>query len=217
MLRCIKITQKKIELNKSNTLLITILVVFTACNSRKKTKSNLEIEFVQDTLEVGYTYWWPQSGPFIGQCGDELSLVFSGTITDILEPTDEAGPLYKSQKGYIKIDQVYKIKDLGPNSYANQQFFVSDCFDGLELKKEDPVLVFCYDYENDLSIPGRQSVLKIDSLDNPLITSIKKYIDTDQNPSKIKKDIKLWKKHGLDDALEEVLECEAFSGQQQPN
>ena len=82
--------QKKTKLNKSITLLFTILVVFTACNSRKETKGDLEIEFVQDTLEVGYTYWWPESGPFIGQCGDEISLVFSGTITDIQQPTDEA-------------------------------------------------------------------------------------------------------------------------------
>jgi len=199
--------QKKTKLNKSITLLFTILVVFTACNSRKKTKSDLEIEFVQDTLEVGFTYWWPESGPFIGPCGDEFSLVFSGTITDIQEPTDEAGPLYTSQKGYIQIDRVFKTKDLGPKSYANQHFFASDCFDGLELKKDDPVLVFCYDYENDLSIPGGQSILKIASLDDPLITSIKRYINTDQNPSKIKKDMKLWAKHGLDDALEIMIQC----------
>ncbi len=200
--------QKKTKLNKSITLLFTILVVFTACNSRKKTKSDLELEFVQDTLDVGYTYWWPESGPFIGQCGDELSLVFSGTVTDIQEPTDEAGPLYNSQKGFIQIDRVFKTKDLGPKSYANQHFFASDCFDGLELKKDDLVLVFCYDYENNLCIPGGQSILKIDSLDDPLIASIKKYIDADQNPSKIKKDIKLWEKHGLDGALEKVLGCD---------
>ncbi|MGB5500714.1 MAG: hypothetical protein WBM77_17415 [Maribacter sp.] len=195
-------------MNKNLTLLFTILIVFSACNSKNKTKSDLELEFVQDTLEVGYTYWWPESGPFIGQCGDELSLVFSGTITDIQAPTDEAGPLYNSQKGYIQIDRVFKIKDLGANSYSNEQFFVSDCFNGLELKKDDPVLVFCYDYENNLSIPGGQSILKIDSLDDPLITSIKRYIDANQNPSKIKKDKKLWAKHGLDDALERMIQCD---------
>jgi hypothetical protein len=156
---------------------------------------------------VGYTYWWPESGPFIGQCGDELSLVFSGTITDILEPTEEAGPLYTAQKGYVQIDRVFKIKDLGAKSYARQEFFVSDCFDGLNLKKEDHVLVFCYDYENALSIPGNKSILKVGSLDDPLIDSIKKYIDGDQNPSKIKKDIKLWKNYGLDEDLTRILEC----------
>ncbi len=191
-------------------LLFTVFLVILSmysCNRSKRTQRDIAIEFTQDTLDVGYTYWWPESGPFIGQCGDELSLVFSGTITDILEPTDEAGPLYNSQKGYIQIDRVFKIKELEAKSYTNQQFFVSDCFDGLELKKDDPVLVFCYDYENDLSIPGGQSILKIDSLDDPLITSIKRYIDADQNPSKIKKDMKLWAKYGLDDALERMIQC----------
>jgi hypothetical protein len=184
-----------------------ILLSIYSCNRSKQTKSDIAVEFTQDTLAVGYTYWWPESGPFIGQCGDELSLVFSGTITDILEPTDEAGPLYNSQRGYIQIDRVFKIKELEAKSYTNQQFFVSDYFDGLELKKDDPVLVFCYDYENDISIPGGQSILKIDSLDDPLITSIKRYIDADQNPSKIKKDMKLWAKYGLDDALERIIQC----------
>ncbi|MBT8300204.1 MAG: hypothetical protein KJO63_02635 [Maribacter sp.] len=184
------------------------LISLFSCKRSKQAKSDIAIEFTQDTLTVGYTYWWPESGPFIGQCGDELSLVFSGTITDILAPTEEAGPLYKSQKGYIKIDRVFKIKDLGAKGYANQQFFVSDCFDGLELKKDDLVLVFCYDYENDLSIPGGQSIIKIDALDNPLITSIKSYIDADQNSSKIKKDMKLWAKYGLDTALKKMIQCQ---------
>jgi hypothetical protein len=184
-----------------------VLLSMYSCNRSKQTQSDIAIEFTQDTLDVGYTYWWPESGPFIGQCGDEFSLVFSGAITDILEPTDEAGPLYNSQKGYIRIDRVFKKKELEAKSYTNQQFFVSDCFDGLELKKDDPVLVFCYDYENDISIPGGQSILKIDSLDDPLITSIKRYIEADQNPSKIKKDMKLWAKYGLDDALERIIQC----------
>jgi hypothetical protein len=167
----------------------------------------MEIGFTQDTLDVGYTYWWPESGPFLGLCGDELSLVFSGTVTDILEPTDEAGPLYTSQKGFIQIERVFKIKDLGPNTYANQPFIVTDCFDGLDFKKGDMVLVFCYEYENDLSIPGGKSIIKIEAMDDPLITSIKEYIDADQNPNKIKKDMKLWKKQGLDAALRRILEC----------
>lgn len=191
-------------------LLLTLcIIIFSlySCNRSRPAKSDLEIEFIPDTLEVGYTYWWAESGPFIGQCGDELSLVFSGTITDIMEPTDEAGPLYTSQKGYIEIDRVFKIKDLGHKSYANQQFFVSDCFDRLGLKKGDIVLVFCYDYENALSIPGNRSILKINTLDDPLINSIKKYIDTDQDPSKIKKDMKLWEKHELDAALKRIITC----------
>ncbi len=52
-----------------------------------------------------------------------------------------------------------------------------------------------------------QSILKIDSLNDPLISSIKKYINADQNPSKIKKDMKLWENHGLGEALERIIQC----------
>lgn len=186
---------------------IMILCIQMSCKKTKTAASDLDIEFTQDTLAVGYTYWWPSSGPFVGECGDKFSLVFSGTITDILDPTEEAGPLYNSQKGFIQINQVFKIKDIGANSYANQQFFVSDCFNGLELKKEDKVLVFCYDYENDFSIPGGSSILKIDSFEDPLITSIKKYIDAEENPTAIKNDIKLWEKHDLGNDLEQIIRC----------
>jgi hypothetical protein len=178
-----------------------------SCKKAKTAASDLDIEFTQDTLAVGYTYWWSESGPFIGECGEKLSFVFSGTVTDILAPTEEAGPLYYSQKGFIHINQVFKIKDIGANSYTNQQFFVSDCFNGLELKKEDKVLVFCYDYENDFSIPGGSSILKIDSFEDPLITSIKKYIDAEENPTAIKNDIKLWEKHDLGSDLEQIIRC----------
>lgn len=207
MLNYIKKVKSQTNLNKYYPIIISLLFTCSACNNKKNTKSDIDIEFAQDTLEVGYTYWWPESGPFIGQCGEELALVFSGTITEIMPTTDEAGPLYNSQKGYIHINQVYKIKDLAHNTYANQQFFVSDCFDGLNLKKDDQVLVFCYDYENDLSIPGNKSILKIDSFDDPLISSIKKYIDADQNALKLTKDLQLWKKVGLDENLSQIIEC----------
>ncbi|MDE3742307.1 hypothetical protein [Maribacter polysaccharolyticus] len=189
--------------------LLVLVAIFTcsSCKRSKQGKSDIDIEFTQDTLEIGYTYWWAESGPFLSPCGEELSLAFSGTITDILPPTDAAGPLYLSQKGIIKIEEVYKIKDLGPNTYANQQFFVSDCFDGLDLKKDDQVLVFCYDYENALSLPGGTSILKIRSLRDPLVTSFKKYIDSDQNPLKIKNDIKLWEKTGLGENLRKIIAC----------
>ncbi len=191
-----------------NSLLIVCLLIMTSsCEIGKKEKSDIEIEFTQDTLNVGYTYWWPQSGPFIGSCGDELSFVFVGTLTDLLEPTDDAGPLYKPQKGFISIEKVFKIKELKPNNYANQKFFTSDCFDGIGVKPGDQVLVFCYDYEDDYTIPGKNSILKIEGFDDPIIKSIRKYIDTDQNALKLKKDIKLWRANGLEEDLIAVIRC----------
>ncbi|MGI9549813.1 MAG: hypothetical protein ACR2MT_01335 [Aurantibacter sp.] len=186
--------------------LFAVCVLSMACNTNNS-KSDIEVEFTQDTLNVGYTYWWTQSGPFIGSCGDELSLVFSGIVTKLQEPTDDPGPLYVSQKGIIALDKIFKIKELAEKTYANQKFFSSDCFHELGLKVGDTVLVFCYNYEDDYSIPGGKSIIKIASFEDPAIPSIRKYIDTGQDPVELKNDIGLWATHGLGRALEGIIEC----------
>lgn len=185
-------------------------VVFSviSCDLVKKSKSDIEIEFMLDTLAVGYTYWWPESGPFIGNCGQELSLVFSGTIKALESPTNEAGPLYTPQKGVIAIERVFKIKELGENTYKNQRFIETDCFFKSGLGTGDKVLVICYDYEDDYTIPGSGSILKIDSFDAAAVTSIRKYIDADENPKKIEKDVGLWATYGQGRALENLIECQ---------
>ncbi len=187
--------------------LAVLLFSIGSCEIGKKPKSEIDIVFVQDTLNVGYTYWWPMSGPFIGMCGDELSLVFIGTVTGLSEPTDDAGPLYTPQEGFIRIEKVFKIKDLGSDNYAGQEFFTSDCFHGSGLQAGDQVLVLCYDYEGGYTMPGKKSILKIDGFDDPIIKSIRKYIDTDQDPLKIKNDMLLWKKYGLKNDLEQIIHC----------
>ena len=180
---------------------------FIAC-STKKSKSDLEVIFTQDTLDVGYTYWWPQSGPFIGGCGEELSLVFSGTVTQLMEPTNDAGPLYTPQEGIVEIEKVFKIKNLGEKNYGNQKFFSSDVFHGLDLSVGDLVLVICYDYEGDYTIPGKQSILKIASFDDALIASIRTYIDTDQSALQLKDDVGIWAKKGLGRQLQNIMACD---------
>lgn len=187
-------------------LVLVLFVVFNACTT-KKSKSNIDVPFTQDTLNVGYTYWWSQSGPFIGNCGEELSLVFSGTVTQLMNATDDAGPLYTPQEGVVEIDEVFKIKNLGEKNYANQKFFSADVFHELDLSVGDQVLVICYDYEGEYIIPGKQSILKIASFDDPLIESIRTYIDSDQDPLSIKKDLELWSEHGLKSQLNAILEC----------
>ncbi|MEO9893664.1 hypothetical protein [Aurantibacter sp.] len=195
------------KLFKSVLALTLFGFLLIGCQS-KKGKSEIEVIFTPDTLNVGYTYWWPESGPFIGNCGEELSLVFTGIVKQIEDTTEDAGPLYTSQNGIVAIDKVYKIKEIGRNTYSTQKFFKSDCFSESGLQTGDRVLVFCYDYEDDYSIPGGQSILKIESLDDPLITSIRKYIDSDQNAKKLKKDTGLWSTQNLGRALEEIIECQ---------
>lgn len=185
---------------------MVLLICFT-CGSDKKSKSDIEIEFTQDTLEVGYTYWWEDSGPFIGDCGEEYALVFAGTLVDLKFPTKEAAPLYTSQKGTIALERVFKINNPQADTYTNQKFFVSDCFNGLELALGDQVLVFCYEYEGNFCIPGGRSIIKIGGIDHPLVASTKAYIDADQNPMKIMKDTTLWSAYGFGDALSQQIRC----------
>lgn len=187
--------------------IVLFLVSTSSCTFGKDRKSEIEVEFMLDTLDVGYTYWWPESGPFIGNCGQELSLVFSGTIKQLKAPTNEAGPLYTPQKGVIAIEKVFKIKELGEETYESQRFFTTDCFYGSGLGTGDKVLVICYDYESEYTIPGSGSILKIDSFDDEAIVSIRKYIDSDENAEKIEKDVGLWATYGHGRALENLITC----------
>ncbi|MUH35028.1 hypothetical protein D9O36_04180 [Zobellia amurskyensis] len=186
--------------------MLIILALGTSCDT-KRTKSDIEIVFTQDTLDVGYTYWWEESGPFIGYCGKEYALVFSGTVINLEKENHDAAPLYISQKGTIAMDEVYKIKDMGNNSYANQKFFTTDCFNNTDVTVGDKVLVFCYDYEGELIIPGNNSILNIKGLDHPLVGATKRFIDADENPIEIKKDSTLWSAYGYRKQLNQMIRC----------
>ena len=186
--------------------LFTVLTISFSCTS-KPSKSAIDIQFTQDTLNVGYTYWWTLNAPFNNTCDNSHSLVFAGTISQLAAPTTDSGPLYTSQEGVIEIERMYKIKDIGEKIYAAQKFISTDCFFESGLKKGDTVLVFCFDYEDDYSIPGKECILKINGFEDPLIQSVRKYIDGDDNPTTIKKDIGLWAAHGQGRALEGSIEC----------
>lgn len=195
---------------------IFIAIFASSCQLIGSRKSDIEIEFMLDTLDVGYTYWWPEAGPFIGNCGKELSLVFTGTLTNLEAPTSDAGPLYTPQKGTITIEEVFKIKELNGNTYKNQRFITTDCFYESGIGTGDKVLVICYDFENDYTIPGAGSILKIESFDDEGVASMRKYIDNDEDPVKIEKDIGLWATYGHGRALEQLIDCRSEMKDEEP-
>ena len=174
-----------------------------------------------DTLDVPFTYWWPDGGPFIEYCQVSYSLVFTGTVTKIYKPpkmnTKSGDPLdygmYIPQLGVIKIDDV-KIKNppkkdrrdyIGKN-FSDEKYFRSDCFFGLKLKKGDKVIVFVYSFDGEYSIPSN-SILKIKNFNDPIVQLIEKYIKNNQNLLSIKDDTTILKKYGLDKSLKKRIDC----------
>jgi hypothetical protein len=173
-----------------------------------------------DTLKAGYTYWWPDGGPFTGLCGNPYMLVFTGTLTKIWEPT---GPyptgrnvgdvMYYPQKGVISIEHIlYRHnptivrKDQEVHNYSGEHYFMSDCFYDMKLMEGDKVIAFVYDYEGAYSIPSN-SVLRLKTFTDPVVLSIEKYIKNDQDPLSIAADTNIWSYYGCKDALKQIIQC----------
>ncbi|WP_211059775.1 hypothetical protein [Aquimarina sp. MMG015] len=192
-----------------NPVLLMCLLCFLglSCNTKSKNLekvSSIETK-VEDTLAIGYTYWWPQNGPFIGNCGEKYSLVFLGTINEIYKKTEKEQ--YESQTGIVRIDEVLLSKELKNSSYQEETYVSSDCFANVDVKKGDKVIVFCYEYEGSNSIPGGKSILKISEGNDPIVTSIKRYIQSDQNPLSIEDDVHIWEEIELGSELRQIISC----------
>jgi hypothetical protein len=188
-------------------LLLTISIFFTYCQTPNKNKIENKTVRNIDTLQVDYTYWWSNSGPFIGLCGDEYSFAFLGIVKEIDKPIKQTQALAISQRGSIEIVKVLKTRKLIKEEYKNQKYFSSSCFYNSNLKKGDKVMVFCYEYEGSYSIPNKKSIIKINEFDDQIVKSIQKYISANQNPTAIKKDLNLWSKRGFGDDLKQLIEC----------
>lgn len=165
---------------------------------------------VSDTLHVPYTYWWPQGGPFIGNCGEPYAIVFTGTLVKLQEPLkqqNEKETLYIPQWGVIKIHEVFTKRQL-QKGHTPQHYFKSDCFYGLPLKEGDKVMGFVYLYEENYSIPGN-SILKVEGFNDAAVRSISRYIKNKENPLAIAADTTIWTRYGFDGALKQLIDCKS--------
>ena len=191
-------------------LVLIPLYLLPAQNTTKKSyPKNKILNSKSDTLSLGYTYWQSDSGPFTGACGNKYALVFLGTISTIYTPTFNTKSLYTPQKGTIKITEILKKENLTKKQYSTQKYISSDCFYNTGLQKGDSVIVFCYEYEGSYSI-SKKAIVKIKKEDAPLIVSIKKYINSQQDPLSIEKDIILWEEKGFGNELKQIIECKKF-------
>lgn len=200
-----------------------------AFNNNTNTSSQGEVnENTTDTLELAFAYWAP-SGIFSGSDCSVLAdnIIFTGTVTKLYEPSkpylvggdnainkDSTNLLYVPQSGVIKLNSILKVSDVqdpmaedGAPRYNSEHFFVSDCFYNSGLKEGDKIVAFVGVYEGLFSIFDNRDVLKIESFDDPIISSIKTYIEAGSKatPLTINNDAEIWHKHGYD--LKNVIKC----------
>ncbi len=180
-----------------------IVFLCLACSPAKKaTTANHQI--AKDTLDLGYMYWANDMTPF--GFGSRYSLIVLGTVTEITIPTEiPEDVLYTPVEGRVAIKEVILDSKSHHRDMTKIGYIGSDCFEGTSLTKGDQVLVFCVSYEGDYAITGRQSIIKIPTNDRRYIASLKKYINASYDPTVIEKDIDLWSKVAVGEALKNYI------------
>ena len=142
--------------------LLFLILVSCSNNKNQNYKKN-------DTLNVPYAYWWPNTGPYLSyqSTNNEFSFAIFGIVTKLDSVIQK--PLYNAQNCTIEILEIIKENKF----YKGQKYFSSDCFFQSNLQIGDSVMVFCYDYENGLITPGLSSVIKTNKYSKSYIKSIK--------------------------------------------
>jgi len=171
-----------------------------------------EYNRIDDTLHVGYTYWWNSSEPIMGIYGMEYALIFRGVVTEI-SPYDgyygdehEDEVIYDSQFGTIEIMKVLHSKKLKDASLEGRKHFTSDCFYNSGIKKGDSVLVFCFEYEDRYAIPGHRSIVKLENMNDPFLHLIQLYVKNNLDREIILNHLDIWKNKGLVYNIEELYD-----------
>ncbi len=190
---------------KTSRISIIPLILLFFLTSSCKSNKNIQIKEVKkDTLDLGYMYWANDMTPF--GFGSRYSLIVLGTVTEITIPTEvPEDVLYIPVEGRVAIKEVILDSKSHHRDMTKIGYIGSDCFEGTSLTKGDQVLVFCVSYEGDYAITGRQSIIKIPTNDKRYITSLKKYINASYDPTVIEKDIDLWSKVAVGEALKNYI------------
>lgn len=174
--------------------------------------SYTEYNRIDDTLHVGYTYWWNSSEPIMGIYGREYALIFRGVVTEIspydnhYDDEDGKDVIYDSQSGTIEIMKVLHSKKLKDASIEGRKYFTSDCFYNSGIKKGDSVLVFCFEYEDRYAIPGYRSIVKLENINDPFLHLIQLYANNNLDKDIITNHLDIWKNKGLVYTLEELYD-----------
>lgn len=179
--------------------ILTVLIIgltdsFTL--SESTSVSHVDSKENIDTLRVGYTYWWPQSSPFINPCGGGHSLVLYGEIADMQEPIFDEDRLYTPQTGVIKIIDVLYLSEGKQQHYNAEEMMVTDCFYEAGLDTGQQVMVFCYEYEDYFSIPGKECIVPISGPTDNVLLSMLKYYTAEKDVKEILESSEHWEEKG---------------------
>ena len=190
------------------TVIISSFFLLFLLSHQQEGKTTDKISHINDTLNVGYTYWWPYSGPFLFNCNpkQDYAFIFTGTVKRIDPYAVDTTILYDAQYGVIEIKKVIYAAHCKRQPYQKQRYFKTDCFYKLGIKEGDHVLVTCYLYENGYAIPGGKSILKIKKTKGKAHKSMYTLI---HRPEKVNyKDSLFWAQYQLKEAFLNAASCE---------
>ncbi|MCI5055910.1 MAG: hypothetical protein MRY83_07360 [Flavobacteriales bacterium] len=167
-----------------NKLVLVVLILLSSMNLKSQNRFNYESK---DTLYAHYTFWWLLHGPF----AHKPQMYFIGELTHLREEID-TNSLARGREGTIRIKEVLHVVDTERQKYRGQKYFNVDCFPEKPMKIGQKFLVTVNEYEDNYVMPGGQSLLKIDSYEDPKVESLRKYVAADFNPNAILSDTATW-------------------------
>lgn len=159
---------------------------------------------INTILTDGYS----ETGPFFEGQKRECYLVCTGEVNEI-------GKLYAYDEIKACADITFTIhevlfsKDAGKQDYENEPYCMAGCLD--IMPPGTKVLIFIYEQNGEYTMynnywSGSKSILELTAFDDPIVQSVKKYMDANQNPQILKDEVSIWEEYGLGKELENLLQ-----------